>query len=133
MSLELSIRQVSDVTIFDVCGRMIAAAEGQTLHAALIHAFEEGHRWILMNCEALEYLDSSGLGDLIAAHAAIVRRGGILRILQPPPRLRELLARTRLDTLLDVYPDEPSALASFTLANNLRTQQKLVNYLQQGN
>jgi len=133
MSLELSIRQVSDVTIFDVNGRMVVASEGQTLHAALIHAFDEGHRWILVNCEGLEYLDSAGLGDLISAHADIVRRGGVLRILQPPPRLRELLARTRLDTLLDVYPDEASALASFTAMNNLRTQQKLVNYLQQGN
>jgi anti-sigma B factor antagonist len=133
MSLELSIRQVSEVTIFDVAGRMVVAAETLTLRAALIHAFEQGHRWILVNCEGLEYLDSSGLGDLIAAHTAIVRRGGVMRIMQPTPRLRELLARTRLDTLLDVYHDEGAAVASFNVTNNLRTQQKLAHYLRQEN
>ena len=84
-----------------------------------------------MNCEDLEYLDSSSLGDLIAAHAAIVQRSGVMRILQPTRRLAELLARTRLDTMLDVYHDEPTALSSFNAMNNLRTQQKLANYLQQ--
>ena len=76
MSIELSLREVAGVTIFDLSGRMETGAEGQTLHAALLHAFDEGHHWLLVNCEGLMAVDSSGLGDLVSAHAAILRQIG---------------------------------------------------------
>src|SRR6185295_17158093 len=125
MSIEISSRQVTGVTIFDISGRMVAGTEGQKLNSALSDAFEQGHHWLLLNCADLGFIDSSGLGDLVAAHAAIVRRGGVARLLHPTKGLSDLLARTRLDSLLDVYDDETEAVASFTAINNQRTQQKL--------
>lgn len=130
MSVEFAVRQIAGVTIFDLVGRLVATVEGPTLHA-LLQTAEKGQCWILVNCEGLSYVDSSGLGDLVAALAATVRRGGVLRLLKPTPRLRELLALTRLDTLLDVFDDESTALASFNAMGNLRAQQKLTKYLQQ--
>ena len=130
MSIEINTRQVTGVTIVDISGRMVAASEGQKLHAALIDAFEKGHHWLLLNCADLGFVDSSGLGDLVAAHASIVRSGGVARLLNPGPSLLHLLSRTRLDSLFDVYDDEGEAVASFTDANNSRTRQKLASYLQ---
>jgi len=129
MSIELSLREVAGVTIFDLSGRMETGAEGQTLHAALLHAFDEGHHWLLVNCEGLMAVDSSGLGDLVSAHAAILRRGGIMRLLHPSEHIAHLLAVTRLNTLLDVYEDESDAIASFNSKTNQLTQQKLTDYL----
>jgi anti-sigma B factor antagonist len=133
MSIELSVRQIAGVTIFDLAGRMESGTEGQTLHAALLHAFDQGHRWLLLNCAGLSSVDSSGLGDLVAAHTSILRRGGVVRLLHPTERIAHLLAVTRLDTLLDVYHDESAALASFNALTNQRTHRRLTDYLQQDN
>jgi len=128
MAIELTVRQAGDVTILDVAGRMVSGTEGKKLRDALDGAFEQGHRWLLVNCADLAFVDSSGLGDLVSAHAAIMRRGGVVRLLHAGHGLAELLARTRLDALLDVYDDEEAAVASFTSENNQRTQQKLASY-----
>lgn len=130
MSIELTVRQIEGVIIFDISGRMVSGNDGRTLHAALMHEFEHGHRWMLLNCGGLQFVDSSGLGDLVAAYAAVVHRGGVARIVNPSRALADLLARTRLNALLDVYDDEGAALESFTELNNQRTQEKLAGYLQ---
>ncbi|HTP32937.1 MAG TPA: STAS domain-containing protein [Candidatus Acidoferrales bacterium] len=130
MAIEITTRQVTGVTILDVSGRMAAGPEGQKLYSTLMDAFEKGHHWLLINCADLGFIDSSGLGDLVAAHASIVRRGGVARLLNPGHVLAHALSRTRLDSLFDVYEDESAALASFTDMNNKRTRQKLAAYLQ---
>lgn len=129
MAIELSFRRIGSITIVGISGRMVVAADGQKLHTGLIQAFEQGDRWMLLNCAELAFVDSSGLGDLVAAHAAIVKRGGIARLLHPGASLAGLLARTQLDGLLDIYHDESEALASFTAARNELTQQKLSGYI----
>jgi len=131
MNVQFSIRHIAGVTIFDLRGRLVASEEGESLYAALIQSAEDGHRWILVNCAGLTLVDSAGLGDIVAAHAAVIRRGGVVRLLQPTPRLRELLALTRLDSLLEVFVDEPAALTSFNALSNVRTQQKLSQYLKE--
>src|SRR5579864_5234213 len=98
MAIEISVRQAGEVTIFDVTGRMVTGNEGQKLRAALMDAFQQGNRWLLVNCSGLAFVDSSGLGDLVAAHAAVIHRGGVARLLHPGQGLSELLARTRLDS-----------------------------------
>jgi anti-sigma B factor antagonist len=130
MAIKISTRQIGVVTIVDISGRMLAGAEGQKILMALVDEFDRGHRWLLVNCAELTFLDSSGLGDLMAAHAAIIRRGGVLRLLNPTRTVRELLERTKLDGLLDVYQDEAAAVASFNEAENERTRQKLASYMQ---
>jgi anti-sigma B factor antagonist len=129
MAIELTLRRAGSVTIVDIRGRMVAGADGQKLHTGLLEVFEQGNPWILVNCADLAFVDSSGLGDLIAAHAAIVKRGGVARLLHPGEALAGLLARTRLDALIDIYDDESAAFASFTDANNELTQQKLAGYI----
>ena len=132
MAIKVSSRQVGRVTIVDISGRMIAGSGSQEILMALVDEFDQGHHWLLVNCADLTFLDSSGLGDLIAAHAAIVRRGGVARLLNPTRTVRELLSRTRLDLILDIYQDESTAVASFTDEENERTKLKLTNYMQRG-
>jgi len=130
MAFEFSKREVADVTILDISGRMVLGTDGQKLRSALIECFQGGHPWLVVNCADLDFMDSSGLGDLIDAHGFIVRQGGILRLLNVNDGLLALLSRTRLDGLFDLYDDEEAALASFTEMNNRRTRQKLASFLQ---
>jgi anti-sigma B factor antagonist len=132
MAIKVSSRQTGGVTIIDISGRMIAGSGSREILMALVEEFEQGHHWLLVNCAELTFVDSSGIGDLLAAHAAIIRRGGMARILNPTRTLREALERTRLNCVLDVYHDEAAALASFNDAENQRTHEKLASYLQKG-
>jgi anti-sigma B factor antagonist len=109
---------------------MIAGSGSQEILMALVEEFDQGHHWLLINCADLTFIDSSGIGDLLAAHAAIIRRGGVVRMLNPTRTLRDSLERTRLDSVLDIYQDEAAAIASFNEADNERTRQKLASYMQ---
>jgi anti-sigma B factor antagonist len=136
MSIDVNIRHVSGIAIFDLSGRLVAGgnriganAAGDTLREILLRAYEQGNRWMLLNCEDLTYVDSSGVGELVGADATIVRRGGVLRLLNPNQRLADLLAMTGLDSLFDIYDDELIAIASFNRSGNARTKQKLTDYL----
>ena len=125
MATQFTVRHSGDIVIIDISGRMVAGAEGKKLHAALIDEFEKGHHFLLLNCSGLKFVDSSGVGDLVFSLAEIAARGGVARLLGPAKGLADMLSRTRLDSLIDIYADEAAALASFTPENNARTQQKL--------
>ena len=136
MSIDVSIRHVSGIAIFDLSGRLVAGdnqigdnPEGDTLRVILLRAYEQGKRWMLLNCEDLTHVDSYGIGELVGADATIVRRGGVLKLLNPNHLLADLLALTGLDSLFDIYDDELIAIASFNNAGNARTKQKLTDYL----
>jgi anti-sigma B factor antagonist len=136
MSIDVKIRHVSGIAIFDLSGRLVAGgnrpgdkAAGDTLRELLLRAYEQGNRWMLLNCEDIASVDSCGVGELAGAYATIVRRGGVLRLLNPNQRLADLLAMTGLDSLFDIYDDELIAIASFNRSGNARTKQKLTDYL----
>src|SRR6266567_2091666 len=101
MSLGTHIRYSGGITIFDLAGRLTSGLAGDSLRDKLFDAFEHGHRLLLLNCEGLTFIDSGGLGELVSAHAAIVRRGGAIKLLSPSKRLAELLQLTRLDALFE--------------------------------
>jgi anti-sigma B factor antagonist len=129
MSIDVNIQHVNGIAIFGLSGRLVANAEGGTLREILLRAYEQGNRWMLLNCEDLTYVDSCGVGELAGAYATIVRRGGVLRLLNLNLRLAEMLAVTGLDSLFDIYDDELIAIASFNSSGNARAKQKLTDYL----
>ena len=136
MSIEVNIRHASGIAIFDLRGRLVGGgnqvgdhAEGDTLREILLRAYEQGNRWMLLNCEDLTYVDSSGVGELVGAYATIIRRRGVIRLLNPNQRLADMLVMTGLDSLFEIYDDELIAIASFNNAGNARTKQKLTDYL----
>ena len=102
----------------------------QTCALPILEEYDRGRKWLLLNCADVTFVDSSGIGDILAAHAAIIRRGGVVRLLNPTRTLRDSLERTQLNSVLDVYHDEAAAIASFNEGDNERTQQKLAAYLQ---
>lgn len=132
MNLDINLRHVSGVTVFDLSGRMAAGPDKDSLRDRLLHAFEKGEHWILLNFEGVTFVDSSGLGEMVSAYSALVRRGGMLRLLNVSERLAHLLELTQLDRLFESYDDEAAALASFNSAGNSRTRHKLEEYLDRG-
>ena len=111
----MNIRQSGDVTILDVVGTVRFGPESNRFHEEILAAFDNGSKKILLNLAALERFDSSGLGSLVSAYTSVTRRGGVVKLLSPGPRVAELLKVTNTAGLFEIFTDEEVAVASFAM------------------
>jgi anti-sigma B factor antagonist len=117
--LEHKIRRAGDVTIVDLDGRMsltdtLWAGTGTVLVEVIRELVNSGEPKILLNLAGVTYVDSSGIGDLTGAMASVQRQNGQLKLLNPTPKVTDVLRFTRLDTFLEIKGDENSAIQSFS-------------------
>ncbi len=112
MSFTVTIRQVDAVSLVDVSGRL-TSFEGGAFREAILGLLKRGHPNILLNLKNLEYLDSSGVGELARNYLAVVKAGGAMKVVGLAPKVEEILKITRLYQVFPEFPDEASALESF--------------------
>jgi len=113
VSVKLTSRQVGDVSVVDVAGR-ITLGEGSTaLRDALRDMVSKNHKKILLNLSEVSYIDSSGIGELVSGFTSVTNSGGQLKLLGLTKRVKDLLQITKLYTVFDVHEDESSAIRSF--------------------
>jgi anti-sigma B factor antagonist len=110
-AMKLAVRQVGDVTVVDFSGRAIDT-DG-AVRDAMARLLDEGHRRIVFNFAALEYLDSTALGELVACQLRAIRAGRLLKLANAGRRISHLLVMTRLITVFDSYDTLDAALGSF--------------------
>ena len=113
MSFQASVRNAGDVAILDLVGRIVLNDGSVTMREAIAKLREEGASKILLNLADVSFMDSSGLGEMASAFAAVNRAGGQLKLVNIPPRIVDLLRITKLDSILTGFPSEPAALESF--------------------
>ena len=110
----ISERQRGDVTILDLDGKVTHKGGGaEQLRIIRVRLIGEKKKNILLNMENLEYIDSSGLGELVSGFTAAKKEGGVLKILALTQKVQDVLAITKLLTVFDVYDDEGEALSSY--------------------
>jgi anti-sigma B factor antagonist len=113
VKLHATPREVNGVTIVDLSGR-IALGEGSALLRETIRGLiEKGQTRIILNLADVDYIDSSGIGELVSGFTTTRSRGGELKLLHLTKRTHELLQITRLFTVFDVHSDEKAAVTSF--------------------
>ena len=113
MSVKLSSRQVGDVSVVDVAGR-ITLGEGSTaLRDTLRDMVAKNQKKILLNLGEVSYIDSSGIGELVSGFTSVTNSGGQLKLLGLTKRVKDLLQITKLYTVFDVHEEESSAIRSF--------------------
>jgi len=113
MSAKLNTRQVGEVTVIDVSGR-ITLGEGSSVIRDEIRALTgKGNKKILLNLGDVTYIDSSGIGELVSGYTSMTNAGGVLKLLHLTKRVKDLLQITKLYTVFDVYEDEAHAVRSF--------------------
>ena len=83
------------------------------LRDAVRNLAADGKKKILLNLAGVSYIDSSGIGELIANYTTVSRQGGQLKLLNLTDRIQNLLVITKLLTVFDAYEDEGEALKSF--------------------
>jgi anti-sigma B factor antagonist len=113
VSLKLSSRQVGEITVVDVGGRFTMGESASTFRDAIGDLVAAGHKKLLLNLAEVSYIDSSGIGELVAAFTTLSTQGGVMKVINLTKRVKDLLQITRQHTLFEVHQDEATALASF--------------------
>lgn len=113
MSAKLSPRQVGDVTVVDVSGRITLGEGSSNLRDGIRTLVNDGHKKLVLNLADVSYIDSSGIGELVSAFTSVANNGGHLKLLNLTKRVRDLLQITKLYTVFDVYDSETTAVRSF--------------------
>jgi anti-sigma B factor antagonist len=116
VSMKVSTRQVDGVTILDLSGRITLGEGSVQLRDAVRDLLTKGQKQILLNLADVNYIDSSGIGELVSAYTTVRNQGGELKLLNLTKKVHDLLQITKLYTVFDVKDDEASAIASFTRA-----------------
>jgi anti-sigma B factor antagonist len=106
-------RQVGDVSILDVDGNIIIGESADTVGDTVRRHLAEGRRKILLNMAQVRWVDSRGIGELVAALVTVTREGGQIKLLKVKENVEELLAVTKVDTIFDIYDDELAALNDY--------------------
>ncbi|MFN7992153.1 MAG: STAS domain-containing protein [Bryobacteraceae bacterium] len=116
MSLTINVREVGNVLILDLGGRITLGEEAAALRDTIREHLESGKKNILLNLGEVTYIDSSGLGQLVGSFATVTSRGGQLKMVNLQKRLHELMQVTKLITVFDTFTSEAAALRSFDMA-----------------
>ena len=113
MALTIHSREVDGVTVLDLSGRITLGEGSVQLRDAIRDLISKGTKNILLNLGDVNYIDSSGLGELVSAYTSARNQGAEVKLLNLTKKVHDLLQLTKLYTVFDVKDDEASAIASF--------------------
>ncbi|HXM97780.1 MAG TPA: STAS domain-containing protein [Candidatus Dormibacteraeota bacterium] len=113
MSIQATHRDSGKVTVVDMSGR-ISLGDGSALLRTLVRQLlAEDRTLILLNLADVNYIDSSGIGELVSAFTTVKGRGGEMKLLNLTKKVHDLLQITKLFTVFEVFNEESKAIQSF--------------------
>jgi anti-sigma B factor antagonist len=111
--METKAREIGDVVVIDVSGR-ITLGEGNVMLRDIVRELvEKQNKRIVLNLGEVNYIDSSGMGELVKAHTTVRNKGGQLKLVNLNKRVSDLLHMTRLSSVFDIHDSEAAAISSF--------------------
>ena len=111
--MTITTREVNHVTIVDIHGRITLGEETGLLRETVRNLIAEGKKKIVLNLAHVDYLDSSGVGELVSSFTTVRNAGGELKLLSLTKKVQDVLNVTKLYTVFDVKDDEFTAVKSF--------------------
>jgi anti-sigma B factor antagonist len=113
VALSIATRQLDGVTILDLSGRITLGEGSVVLRDAIRDLISKGVKDILLSLGDVNYIDSSGLGELVSAFTTAKNQNASVKLLNLTKKVKDVLQVTKLYTVFDIYDDEASAIASF--------------------
>jgi anti-sigma B factor antagonist len=110
MSMVLNARRLDDVVIMDLSGRITMGEGTLIVREQIKKLLDAGDRKFLLNLSDVDYIDSSGLGELVTSFTTVRNQGGQLKLLNLTRRVQDLLQITKLLTVFEVFDSESEAL-----------------------
>jgi anti-sigma B factor antagonist len=108
----IKVREAGTVSLLDVSGRLTSFETG-ALRDFVLRLLKQGRRDIVLNLSGLEYLDSSGIGELARVYVTVVKQNGQMKVVGLSSKIEEILKITQLYQVFPEFPDEEAALKSF--------------------
>jgi anti-sigma B factor antagonist len=114
VALKMTNREVDGVSVVALDGRIVLGEESNALREKVKSLIAEGKKKIILNMDNVTFIDSAGLGTLVAAHHSVKMQGASLRLCHLGSKFQEVLQITKLLTVFDVYKTEAEAVSSFS-------------------
>lgn len=111
--MKATIRKIGNVSVIDLSGKITIGEGDVVLREKVGELLDGGERRILLNLENVKYMDSAGIGELVACYKRAREKGGTVKLLNPSGKVYDLLQLTKLEEVFDTYRDEKEALVSF--------------------
>ena len=106
-------REVGGVTVLDLSGKITIGEGSVQLREAVRNLLERGKKQVLINLAGVDYVDSSGIGELVSCYTTTKNQGGQLKLLNLTKKIKDLLSITKLLTVFETYDQESDAIKSY--------------------
>ena len=112
--MQIEERIVNDVTVLDLKGKLTLGDGDELLKDKINSLIQQDRKSILLNLEAVPYIDSAGLGEIVRTYTTVSRQGGKLKLVHLTKRITDLLMITKLLTVFETFDTESEALKSYS-------------------
>jgi anti-sigma B factor antagonist len=113
VALRMTDREVGGVSVLDIEGRIVLGEESNAFREKVKALLAAGKKKIILNLAQVGYIDSAGLGTLVATFHSARSQGATLKLTNLGSKFKEVLQVTKLMTVFDTYDTEAAAIASF--------------------
>jgi len=111
--MKVNVRTEGEVTLVDLNGKITIGEGDVILRDAIEKVLKGGSKKVLLNLSKVSYMDSAGIGELVACYKRSREKGGELKLLNPSGKVEDLLQLTKLEEIFETFRDEATALKSF--------------------
>ena len=112
--MQIEERIVNDVTVLDLRGKLTLGDGDELLKDKINSLIQQDRKSILLNLEAVPYIDSAGLGEIVRTYTTVSRQSGKLKLVHLTKRITDLLMITKLLTVFETFDTESEALKSYS-------------------
>jgi anti-sigma B factor antagonist len=111
--MKIEKRQVKDVTVFDLKGKILIGDSIDVLREAIKESLDRAEKNIILNFDSVPYLDSTGLGEVVRSYTSVKKEDGVIKIANLTDKVQDLLSVTKLITVFEVFDTVDEAVDSF--------------------
>jgi len=111
--MKTTVRTVGQVSVVDLSGKITNGEGDVVLRDKVLELLDGGHSKILLSLEKVSYMDSAGIGELVACFKKAREKGGTVKLLKPSGKVEDLLQLTKLWEVFEIFDEEQKAVASF--------------------
>ena len=111
--MKARVRQVGQVAVVDIEGKITIGEGDMVLRDRVVELLDKGSHAIVLNLEKVTYMDSAGIGELVACYKRAKEKGGTVKLLNPSGKVLDLLTLTKLEEVFETYKQEQEAVGSF--------------------
>jgi anti-sigma B factor antagonist len=111
--MKATVRDIGKVAVLDLSGKITIGEGDVVLREKVTELLDAGRLNVLLNLGKVSYMDSAGIGELVACYKRAKEKNGTVKLLNPTGKVYDLLQLTKLEEVFETFADEKEALVSF--------------------